>query len=237
MRRTKKCTRVADRAFPEVTVTWRQPGDFGRYLHGNLISSRLGGRCKIDATNDGDVVRLLTGAGVAAGAYIPFVYGTWLVVVPSDGTSKFGGILIITVGSTIGAITGGFIGLVLRKLCVSIPVASRSYRYSLVRYFVFFVAVTTIVTGVSLIARSARDSITRGYLITLADYVDRYENERGTFPSSTSELKLDSIPNPFEIRASDLTFELRNNGYRITHVPTGIEVNGSSVRSPNDEGR
>jgi len=28
--RTKKCTRVADRAFPEVRVTWRQPGDFGR---------------------------------------------------------------------------------------------------------------------------------------------------------------------------------------------------------------
>ena len=30
IRRTKKCTRVADRAFPEVKVTWRQPGDFGR---------------------------------------------------------------------------------------------------------------------------------------------------------------------------------------------------------------
>jgi hypothetical protein len=29
---TKKCPRVADRAFPEVKVTWRQPGDFGRYL-------------------------------------------------------------------------------------------------------------------------------------------------------------------------------------------------------------
>jgi hypothetical protein len=27
---TKKCTRVADRPFPEVKVTWRQPGDFGR---------------------------------------------------------------------------------------------------------------------------------------------------------------------------------------------------------------
>ncbi len=31
MRRTKKCTRVADRAFPEIKVTWRQPGDFERY--------------------------------------------------------------------------------------------------------------------------------------------------------------------------------------------------------------
>jgi hypothetical protein len=30
-RRTKKCTRVADRAFPEIKITWRQPGDFGRY--------------------------------------------------------------------------------------------------------------------------------------------------------------------------------------------------------------
>jgi hypothetical protein len=29
-RRTKKCTRVADRAFPEIKITWRQPGDFGR---------------------------------------------------------------------------------------------------------------------------------------------------------------------------------------------------------------
>jgi len=27
---TKKCTRVAGRAFPEIKVTWRQPGDFGR---------------------------------------------------------------------------------------------------------------------------------------------------------------------------------------------------------------
>jgi len=27
---TKKCTRVADRAFPEIGVTWRQPGDFSR---------------------------------------------------------------------------------------------------------------------------------------------------------------------------------------------------------------
>ena len=27
---TKKSTRVADRAFPELKVTWRQPGDFGR---------------------------------------------------------------------------------------------------------------------------------------------------------------------------------------------------------------
>ncbi len=27
---TKKCTRVANRAFPEVKVPWRQPGDFGR---------------------------------------------------------------------------------------------------------------------------------------------------------------------------------------------------------------
>jgi hypothetical protein len=32
MRRTQKCTRVADRAFPEINVTWRQPGDFGRSL-------------------------------------------------------------------------------------------------------------------------------------------------------------------------------------------------------------
>ena len=31
-RRTKKCTRVADRAFPQSKVSWRQPGDFGRYL-------------------------------------------------------------------------------------------------------------------------------------------------------------------------------------------------------------
>jgi hypothetical protein len=30
MRITKKCTRVADRAFPEIKVTWRQPGDFKR---------------------------------------------------------------------------------------------------------------------------------------------------------------------------------------------------------------
>jgi len=27
---TNKCTRVADRAFPEIKVSWRQPGDFGR---------------------------------------------------------------------------------------------------------------------------------------------------------------------------------------------------------------
>jgi hypothetical protein len=40
--RTKKCTRVADRAFPEVRVTWRQPGDFGRSsLSGNPIDTRL----------------------------------------------------------------------------------------------------------------------------------------------------------------------------------------------------
>ncbi len=29
-RRTRKCTRVADRAFPQIKVSWRQPGDFGR---------------------------------------------------------------------------------------------------------------------------------------------------------------------------------------------------------------
>jgi hypothetical protein len=29
-RRTKKCTRVADRAFPQIEVSLRQPGDFGR---------------------------------------------------------------------------------------------------------------------------------------------------------------------------------------------------------------
>ncbi len=29
--RTNKCTRVADRAFPEVKVSWRQPGDFTLY--------------------------------------------------------------------------------------------------------------------------------------------------------------------------------------------------------------
>ena len=29
--RTKKCTRGAVWAFPEIKVTWRQPGDFGRY--------------------------------------------------------------------------------------------------------------------------------------------------------------------------------------------------------------
>ena len=28
----KKNIRVADRAFPEIKVTWRQPGDFGRSL-------------------------------------------------------------------------------------------------------------------------------------------------------------------------------------------------------------
>ena len=28
--RTKKCTRVADRAFPKIEVSWRQPGDFDR---------------------------------------------------------------------------------------------------------------------------------------------------------------------------------------------------------------
>ena len=30
LRSTKKCTRVADRAFTEVKVPRRQPGDFGR---------------------------------------------------------------------------------------------------------------------------------------------------------------------------------------------------------------
>lgn len=30
-RRTKKCTRVADRAFSDGKVAWPQPGDFGRY--------------------------------------------------------------------------------------------------------------------------------------------------------------------------------------------------------------
>lgn len=34
--RTKKCTRVADRAFPEVKVAWRQPGDFGRYADSQM---------------------------------------------------------------------------------------------------------------------------------------------------------------------------------------------------------
>jgi len=29
--RTRKCTRVADRAFLEIKISWRQPGDFGRY--------------------------------------------------------------------------------------------------------------------------------------------------------------------------------------------------------------
>jgi hypothetical protein len=29
-RRTMKCTRVADRAFPDGEVTWPQPRDFGR---------------------------------------------------------------------------------------------------------------------------------------------------------------------------------------------------------------
>jgi hypothetical protein len=27
---TKKSTRVADRAFPEIKIPWRQPGDFSR---------------------------------------------------------------------------------------------------------------------------------------------------------------------------------------------------------------
>ena len=26
----KKCTRVADRAFPQIKASWRQPGDIGR---------------------------------------------------------------------------------------------------------------------------------------------------------------------------------------------------------------
>ena len=190
-----------------------------------------------DAVKDGDVLRLLAGAGAAAGAYIPFVYGTWLVVVPSDGTSKFGGMLLITIGSSIGAITGGFIGLVLGTLCASIPVTSRSYRYSLVKLFVFFAAVTTIVTGISLIARNARDSTTRAYLITLTDYMNRYNKENGVMPSSMSELQLDAIPNPFEIDASDLTLTRESNGYRIIHAPTGIGVSGTLTGSPNDEGR
>jgi hypothetical protein len=32
---TKKCTRVADRAFPEVKVTPRQPGDFWSFCRGD----------------------------------------------------------------------------------------------------------------------------------------------------------------------------------------------------------
>jgi hypothetical protein len=34
-----KCTRSADRVFPEIKVTWRQPGDFGRSLGWSAASA------------------------------------------------------------------------------------------------------------------------------------------------------------------------------------------------------
>jgi len=176
-------------------------------------------------------IRLFSYIGAAAGAYLPFVYGTWLLLIPSDGTSKFGGLLLVTAGTVATAVMGSFAGTVLGYLCVLLAGRDEKKQRYITLAMASLVAVAVTYTGVSLIARNAIGATTRAFLMTLTSPVNQYRRQNQSLPSSISDLQPGSFTNPFEIDLSAISIQKIPGGYRILHVTSGISVDHSPIET------
>lgn len=127
-------------------------------------------------------------AGSAIGGYGPFTYGLWLILVPSDGTSKAGGLLLVSIGAIVFGAVGGLVGYAINAMLSTIPDRYKRLRNVVSMSAVVFAAFLAIVLGVLFISRDATNASIRADLEFVAMSVRCYHDRYGVYPESIDNL-------------------------------------------------
>lgn len=145
--------------------------------------------------------------GMVLGMLCPVVYGLWLLLSSTCGTSVFGGLVIMLVGGLAGTVTAGSIGAVVGLLFGLIRLPSQTAKKATaLAIMLVAIAVAVYLTLAKINLESTRAG-TRAYLIDVAKAIDQYQLVNRAFPTSLKDIDLSEIENKHQVRTHRIEME------------------------------
>ena len=146
--------------------------------------------------------------GGLLGVFCPFVYGAWLFAVAGDGTSAFGGCLIIVIGCPLASILFATIGAALGGLFDMIGFPSKRSKdiaattVGTIAIFMACMAVAIQIHG------KTRETAVRSYVLSVCDSVEQFQLKNGHYPAALTEIETTHLNDDCGIPLDALQYEV-----------------------------